>query len=1086
MRTQTKPLFGIRFRSLLLAGALIAIAALAAIPSRSVLSRSRVNTRQNSVADTLKPTVKPSYPSTLMAPGFSSLLNAPVSGETIAVYAADCVTPKDSFNLGEVVCTKTNGVDLSSPGNYYVDWFGPNGMVTGPTITQNPQTFLFALPTGNTDKGSWKANIGRVSPAETSIIGNPPIFSVGNGPAIAIYRSDCTTPNSVFNVSDTNPNNLIVCAKVTGGDPSQHILWSNSRFELVQDVPLGTGQNSFTLTTGSSLGDWRVILFEPFSGSVYAVTPFTVTDTGSPSADIVVDKGTFQNSVAAGSQAVFTVQVTNLGPDAATVQLLDSIPANTTFDDFAPTAAPQGTNCAKPPGGAASGDVNCTIPLGRGETAVFLATYNVLSGTAPNTLITNTSSVSVASPITDPSSANDSSTASILVSGTSSNSCTLTCPANVVVTANTSQAGQPGAFVSYGAASSDGDCGAISNNPASGSFFAVGTHSIVSSSELGGGSCTFTVTVLDTNPPTIMCPANVTVTAATGADSATVNPGTPSVNASGGGTITGVRSDNVPATLDENGNVVNPAVIHDVYNDPYPLGTTGIHWTVTDAGGRKASCDQTVTVLANNRPPVSISCPANVSVTAPDGSCEATVSSATIGTPTTNPSDGDVHVVAVRSDGRALTDPFPAGTTLITWTATDEQTERVASCTQTVTVTAGQGHDTTPPVLTVPPNVSVTTSSCTVLLDDELGTAQATDNNACGGTVTVTRTGVPAGSIFPTGTTTIVYTATDPSGNTTTGVQLVIVTESPAVPPTIMAPPNVSRNTGSSATSCGIVISNAELGTATASDNCPGVTVTRTGVPAGNFFPVGDTFINYTATDRSGNTAMATQKVTVTDTTPPLITAPANVAAATGPGATTCDTIVSDTTLGTATATDNCGTVTITRSPSGNTFPVGTTTIVWTATDGVGNTSTASQTVTVVDDTVPVITTNGQTLSMWPPNHQYQTFQVTNFVTGASDNCGGVSLNDVVIEKVTSDEIENGNGDGNTTNDIVIASDCKSLQLRAEREGNSDGRVYTITFKVTDASGNVGRVTANVVVVHNPGETPVDSGVHYTVNGSCP
>ena len=47
----------------------------------------------------------------------------------------------------------------------------------------------------------------------------------------------------------------------------------------------------------------------------------------------------------------------------------------------------------------------------------------------------------------------------------------------------------------------------------------------------------------------------------------------------------------------------------------------------------------------------------------------------------------------------------------------------------------------------------------------------------------------------------------------------------------------------------------------------------------------------------------------------------------------------------------------------------------------------------------------------------------------------------MVIDKVTSDEIENGNGDGNTMNDIVIAGDCKSVQLRSEREGNGDGRV---------------------------------------------
>ena len=84
---------------------------------------------------------------------------------------------------------------------------------------------------------------------------------------------------------------------------------------------------------------------------------------------------------------------------------------------------------------------------------------------------------------------------------------------------------------------------------------------------------------------------------------------------------------------------------------------------------------------------------------------------------------------------------------------------------------------------------------------------------------------------------------------------------------------------------------------------------------------------------------------------------------------------------------------------------------------------------------------------------------------------------------MTSDEIENGNGDGNTLNDIVIAPDCRSVQLRAEREGNSNGRVYTITFKVSDGY-NTKTVTAKVVVPHNIGQTPVDSGVHYTVSCS--
>src|SRR5262249_56502454 len=104
-------------------------------------------------------------------------------------------------------------------------------------------------------------------------------------------------------------------------------------------------------------------------------------------------------------------------------------------------------------------------------------------------------------------------------------------------------------------------------------------------------------------------------------------------------------------------------------------------------------------------------------------------------------------------------------------------------------------------------------------------------------------------------------------------------------------------------------------------------------------------------------------------------------------------------------------------------------TVTWTATDWAGNTATAPQTVTVVDNTPPTITLNGSTPSLWPPNHRYQTFSVTNFVTSVFDNCGGVSVGDVKIDHVTSDETENGNGDGNTTSDIVIASDCQSVQL---------------------------------------------------------
>jgi hypothetical protein len=112
---------------------------------------------------------------------------------------------------------------------------------------------------------------------------------------------------------------------------------------------------------------------------------------------------------------------------------------------------------------------------------------------------------------------------------------------------------------------------------------------------------------------------------------------------------------------------------------------------------------------------------------------------------------------------------------------------------------------------------------------------------------------------------------------------------------------------------------------------------------------------------------------------------------------------------------------------------------------------------------------------------------MSQLVASASDLCdASVDINDVVISQVTSDEPEDavGNGDGNTLNDIVITPDCKSLQLRKERAGGGDGRVYTITLKVKDSSGNVATAVRKVYV---PQSGPVvDSGAQYTVNGCTP
>jgi len=140
-------------------------------------------------------------------------------------------------------------------------------------------------------------------------------------------------------------------------------------------------------------------------------------------------------------------------------------------------------------------------------------------------------------------------------------------------------------------------------------------------------------------------------------------------------------------------------------------------------------------------------------------------------------------------------------------------------------------------------------------------------------------------------------------------------------------------------------------------------------------------------------------------------------------------------------------------------------------------------TLTIVDTSVPTITLNGNTISLWPVNKSYRTVNVADLVASASDGCDtSVNLNSVVISKVTSDEGTSASGD------ILIAADCKSVQLRQDRNGNGDGRVYTITFRVSDSAGNSTTTTAKVTVPHDQGSgsVAVDSGAAYTINGTCP
>ncbi|HEX5084833.1 MAG TPA: hypothetical protein VFY40_22545 [Blastocatellia bacterium] len=155
-------------------------------------------------------------------------------------------------------------------------------------------------------------------------------------------------------------------------------------------------------------------------------------------------------------------------------------------------------------------------------------------------------------------------------------------------------------------------------------------------------------------------------------------------------------------------------------------------------------------------------------------------------------------------------------------------------------------------------------------------------------------------------------------------------------------------------------------------------------------------------------------------------------------------------------------------------------------TDGGGLFAEASLDVTVAPENVAPVIAPKPAISLWPPNHEYHTLTIDQMVESVGDNCSTLGVGDVVIEKVTSDEPDNSSGDGNTINDIVIAPDCQSVQLRAERSETSDGRVYTVTLRLRDGRGNVARQDFEVSVpISREGVPAVKGATALIVTGSC-
>lgn len=136
----------------------------------------------------------------------------------------------------------------------------------------------------------------------------------------------------------------------------------------------------------------------------------------------------------------------------------------------------------------------------------------------------------------------------------------------------------------------------------------------------------------------------------------------------------------------------------------------------------------------------------------------------------------------------------------------------------------------------------------------------------------------------------------------------------------------------------------------------------------------------------------------------------------------------------------------------------GTYVVEYTATDDWANQSVAERLITVADTVAPDLSVAVSPTVLSPPNHAMVEITPAFVVEDACDPAPLVELVSIV-----SNEPANGSGDGNTDVDIVVDA-AGRIFLRAERKGNGNGRIYTLTFTATDAAGNVTTRTATVNV----------------------
>ena len=134
--------------------------------------------------------------------------------------------------------------------------------------------------------------------------------------------------------------------------------------------------------------------------------------------------------------------------------------------------------------------------------------------------------------------------------------------------------------------------------------------------------------------------------------------------------------------------------------------------------------------------------------------------------------------------------------------------------------------------------------------------------------------------------------------------------------------------------------------------------------------------------------------------------------------------------------------------------------------DKAGNVETPSRTASFkIDATPPVISgMPAAGCSLWPPNKK----MVTVATIPAADTLSGLAAGSVNVTGTSSEPPSDPNSP-----DIVISPSGAGgfvVQLRADRLGSGNGRIYNLNATASDLPGNIATVTGSCTVPHDQGQ----------------